>query len=113
MNNNNNGEPFRNNMPTRRNSIGISICIRDDQGSFVLAKNEWFSPILDVNTGEAIDLLHALKWVQELQLENVDFELDSKNVVAKFHSKARDIFGSRGSMLFFAGIDFIRVGKSG
>ncbi|XP_045822258.1 uncharacterized protein LOC123915155 [Trifolium pratense] len=77
----------------RRNRTWIGICIRDDQGSFVLAKTEWFSPILDINTEEAVGLLHALKWVQELQLENVDFELDSKNVVAKFHSKARDISG--------------------
>jgi ribonuclease HI len=75
---------------------GIDICIRDDQGSFVLTKIEWFAPILDVDTGEAVGLLHALKWVQELQLKNVDFEFDSKNVVAKFHSKARDISRSVG-----------------
>ncbi|GAU25475.1 hypothetical protein TSUD_71290 [Trifolium subterraneum] len=38
----------------RRNRTEIGICIRDDQGSFVLAKTEWLSPILDVDTGEAV-----------------------------------------------------------
>ncbi|KAK2425311.1 hypothetical protein QL285_035568 [Trifolium repens] len=54
---------------------------------FVLAKTEWLSPITDVDIGEALDLLSALNWVHDLRLENVDFELDSKNVVTSFHSK--------------------------
>ncbi|PNY03840.1 cytochrome p450 [Trifolium pratense] len=71
----------------QHNKVGIGICIRDDQGRFVLAKTEWLSPITDVDIGEALGLLSALNWVHELQLENVDFELDSKNVVTSFHSK--------------------------
>jgi hypothetical protein len=57
------------------------MCIRDDQGIFVLAKTEWLSPITDVDIGEVLGLLSALNWVHDLRLENVDFELDSKNVV--------------------------------
>ncbi|GAU35225.1 hypothetical protein TSUD_205010 [Trifolium subterraneum] len=72
------------------NKVGIGVCIRDDQGSFVLAKTEWFSPITNVDIGEALGLLHAMKWIQDLQLEHVDFELDSQIVVTKFHSKNRD-----------------------
>lgn len=34
--------------------VGIGICIRDDEGVFVLARTEWFSPMLDVDTGEAL-----------------------------------------------------------
>jgi ribonuclease HI len=41
--------------------------------------------------GEALGLLHAINWVHELQLENVDFELDSENVVTKFHSSREDM----------------------
>jgi ribonuclease HI len=71
----------------QQNKVGIGMCIRDDQGRFVLAKTEWLSPITDVDIGEALGLLSALNWVHDLQLENVDFELDSKNVVTSFHSK--------------------------
>jgi ribonuclease HI len=46
-----------------------------------LAKTEWLSPVTDVDIGEALGLLSALNWVHDLRLENVDFELDSKNVV--------------------------------
>ncbi|CAJ2645584.1 unnamed protein product [Trifolium pratense] len=71
----------------QQNKVGIGMCIRDDQGRFVLAKTEWLSPITDVDIGEALGLLSALNWVHDLQLENVDFELDSRNVVTSFHSK--------------------------
>jgi hypothetical protein len=48
---------------------------------------EWFSSICDVDIGEALVLLSALNWIHELQLENADFELGSKNVVTRFHNK--------------------------
>ncbi|GAU38127.1 hypothetical protein TSUD_318140 [Trifolium subterraneum] len=35
------------------NKVGIGTCIRDDQGRFVLAKTEWFSPTCDVEMDEA------------------------------------------------------------
>ncbi|GAU29382.1 hypothetical protein TSUD_31890 [Trifolium subterraneum] len=41
--------------------VGIGTCIRDDQGRFVLAKTEWFSPTCDVEMGEAQGLLHAFR----------------------------------------------------
>jgi hypothetical protein len=34
------------------NKVGINLCIRDDQGQYVVAKIEWYSPILDVDTDE-------------------------------------------------------------
>jgi hypothetical protein len=67
------------------------MCIQDDQGRFVLAKTEWMSPIIDTDIGEALGLLSALNWIHDLQLENVDFELDSKNVVTSFHSKRNNM----------------------
>jgi ribonuclease HI len=76
---------------TNHNKVGIGMCIRDDQGRFVLAKMEWLTPIHDVDLGEALGLLHAINWIHELQLENVDLELDSKNVVTKFHSRKEDM----------------------
>ncbi|GAU34524.1 hypothetical protein TSUD_393980 [Trifolium subterraneum] len=68
------------------NKVGIGICIRDDQGRFVIARTEWLTPIMEVEVGEAIGLLHALKWVEELQISDMDFEVDCKRVVDSLHS---------------------------
>jgi hypothetical protein len=38
------------------NGVGISMCNRDDQGSFVLAKSEWISPFLKLIYEEALGL---------------------------------------------------------
>jgi len=38
------------------NMVGIGICIRDDQGEFVLAKTDCFSPLCDVDVGEDVGL---------------------------------------------------------
>ncbi|KAK2375403.1 hypothetical protein QL285_076294 [Trifolium repens] len=65
----------------------LGMCIRDDEGRFVLAKTIWKSPICNVDLGEALSLLYAIRWVQELQLVNVDFAMDSKTVVDQFHAK--------------------------
>jgi hypothetical protein len=48
------------------NKGGISLCIRDDQGQFVVTKTKWYSPVLDVDTGEVSGLLRAMKWVKDL-----------------------------------------------
>jgi hypothetical protein len=66
--------------------VGIGMCIRDDHGRYVAAKTEWLSPILDVEIGEAMRLLSALKWVDELQLRDMDFEMDCKRVVDCLYS---------------------------
>ncbi|GAU49592.1 hypothetical protein TSUD_407630 [Trifolium subterraneum] len=68
------------------NKVGIGICIRDDQGRFVIARTEWLTPIMEVEVGEAMGLLHALKWVEELQISDMDFEVDCKRVVDSLHS---------------------------
>ncbi len=63
------------------------MCIRDAEGVFVLARTEWFSPITDVDIGEAIRLLKAMEWVRDLHLWNMDFEVDSKTVVDNIYGK--------------------------
>ncbi|CAJ2674072.1 unnamed protein product [Trifolium pratense] len=73
------------------NQVGIGICIRDDEGRYVLAKSMWLSPICNVDIGEALGLLHAIKWVSELQLDAVDFALDSKLLVDYFNKGGCDI----------------------
>jgi len=44
----------------QHNRVGIGMCIRDDQGDFVLACIEWYSPILEVDTWEALRVLHEM-----------------------------------------------------
>jgi hypothetical protein len=63
------------------NKVGISMCIRDGQGRFVCARTECFEPILDVDVSEALGLLSALRWIDELQLRDMDIEMDCKRVV--------------------------------
>jgi hypothetical protein len=36
--------------------------------------------------------MSTLQWVRELQLTNIDFELDAKVVVDKFHSNKIDLY---------------------
>jgi hypothetical protein len=40
-------------FPPNSNRVGIGICIRDDQGAFILAKTEWFTPKCELHLGEA------------------------------------------------------------
>ncbi|PNX54968.1 cytochrome p450, partial [Trifolium pratense] len=61
-------------------------CMRDDQDRFVLAKTEWIAPCIDVELGEALGLLSALQWVNNLHLHNMNFEMDSKRAVDCLYS---------------------------
>jgi len=70
---------------TSMNRCGIGICIRDEEGQFVRAKTLWFSPMCLVDVGEALGLYHAMRWVNELRLPNVDFEVDLKRVADYFN----------------------------
>ena len=72
------------------NMVGIGICIRDDQGDFVMAKTDCFSPLCDVDVGEVVGLHIALHWVSDLHYDNVEFVLDSKSVVQRFNSNLSD-----------------------
>ena len=70
------------------NRTGIGICIRDHDGSFVLAKMLTHPCFLLVDVGEALGLFSALQWLRDMQFDNVDFETDSKLTVdAKFLKK--------------------------
>lgn len=65
--------------------VGIGICIRDANGTFVLARIECFGPLCEIHVGEALGLLSTLDWVHVLNLGPVDFELDAKKVVDSFN----------------------------
>jgi ribonuclease HI len=70
---------------------GIGVCVRDDSGAFVLAKVLQFDHVFPVAVGEALGLYHALQWMQDMQFDNIDFELDSKIARDAFHSHTVDV----------------------
>jgi len=72
------------------NRTGIGICIRDQDGSFVLAKTVMHPCFLPVDVGEALGLFSALQWLSDMQFDNVDFETDSKLTVDAFLSDRND-----------------------
>jgi hypothetical protein len=61
------------------NKVGIGMRIRDSEGNHVRSKTMWFSPLCPVDIGEALSLYHVIRWINELQLTNVDFEVDSNS----------------------------------
>jgi hypothetical protein len=74
-----------------RNILGIGMCIRDDESLFVLPKAMWFLLVCSVDVGEALELYHVIRWINDLQLTNVDFEVDSKRVDDYFRSGIGDL----------------------
>ena len=74
-----------------RNRTGIGICLRDDEGAFVLAKTMSVSPMSSVHVGEALGLLYAMQWMQDMHFDNVDFVLDSKITMDAFHTRRIDV----------------------
>jgi hypothetical protein len=66
------------------NCMGIGNCVRDNDEAFVLAKTMSLSPLCSVLMGEALGLYHAIDWLSDMQMENVDFVIDSKTTVTLF-----------------------------
>jgi hypothetical protein len=63
------------------NKVRIGMSIKDDHEWYMTSRTEWIEPILYVEIREATGLLCALKWVDELQLKDIDFEMNCKIVV--------------------------------
>ena len=76
---------------TPLNKVGFGACIRDADGNFVASRTALLSPSLDVAMGKALGLLHAMQWVIELNLVNMDFGTYSK-VVAYSIYKGDGVF---------------------
>jgi hypothetical protein len=73
------------------NKTGIGICIRDAEGTFVLAKTLHFSPRCSVPLGEAMWLFFAIQWLRDLRMDHIDFALDSNIVTEAFHHQRPDV----------------------
>ncbi|KAK2394517.1 hypothetical protein QL285_056337 [Trifolium repens] len=73
------------------NRTDIGMCIRDAEGTFVLAKTLHFSPRCSVPLGEAMGLFFAIQWLRDLRLDHIDFALDSKIVTEAFNHQRPDV----------------------
>jgi len=76
---------------SHHNRTGIGVCVRDSEGTFVLAKIFTYPCTVTVDVGEALGLHSALQWLSDMQFENVDFETDSKLTVDAFRSDRTDL----------------------
>ncbi|XP_075507369.1 uncharacterized protein LOC142544190 [Primulina tabacum] len=81
---------------TNNNAFGLSSVLRDENGEFMACRvqHELGNPM--VKECEVLALINAITWIQEMNLTNVIFELDAKNVVDAINSPADDAteFGS-------------------
>ena len=75
---------------SRLNRTGIGICVRDADGTFVLAKAFSHPCTVSVEVGEALGLHSALQWLSDMRIDNVDFETDSKLTADAFLSNRND-----------------------
>jgi len=73
------------------NCIDIGICVRDDNEAFVPAKTMSFTPLCFVPVGEPLDLFNVIKWLSDMQMDNVNFVMDSKTINDDFHSNKPDV----------------------
>jgi len=73
------------------NRTGVGICLRDDEGTFVLAKTVNFEGVYSLEVREALGLFHAIQWLSDMQMDNIDFEVDSKITKHAFTAKRDDI----------------------
>jgi len=75
----------------RLNRTGIGICVRDVDDTFVLAKTISHPCTVSMEVGEALGLHSALQWLSDTQIDNVDFETDSKLTVDAFLSNRNNL----------------------
>jgi len=68
------------------------MCVRDEGGVFGLAKVIQLLVMHNVIVGEVVGLYHALEWLSDMRLDNVDFALNSKSTVDAFNNPRPDIY---------------------
>ncbi|XP_075479010.1 uncharacterized protein LOC142519880 [Primulina tabacum] len=66
---------------TSSNRFGLSGVLRDENGEFIACRMQHNAGNPAIKECEALALLQAITWIKEMELANVIFELDAKNVV--------------------------------
>jgi ribonuclease HI len=73
------------------NKTGIGICIRDEDGTFILAQSIPILPNCPVVMGEALALYKAIEWLSDMSFDSVDFCSDSKTITDAFNKNRVDV----------------------
>lgn len=63
------------------NTFGVGICLRGHQGDYICPRTFHSKGVPNPRTAEAWGLLQAMKWISDLQLWKVIFEVDCKVVI--------------------------------
>jgi hypothetical protein len=48
----------------------------------------YFTPLCSVDVGEVFGLYYVIRWIHELRLANVDFDLDLKKMIDYFNKSS-------------------------
>jgi len=67
------------------NRTRIGMCVQYEEGTFVLEKTLYVSPMYLVYVGEVLGLFYVLQWLSDMQFDKGDFVLDSKLTTYTFH----------------------------
>lgn len=73
------------------NAFGISLCLRDAQGTFIKAFSEVHQGIPKPEEAEAVALYRAIQWAQQFQIQNIIFETDCKMVSDNIQSRNKGL----------------------
>ncbi|KAK6126674.1 hypothetical protein DH2020_039582 [Rehmannia glutinosa] len=68
-------------LSRHKNSTGIAMVVRDDNGEFVVARTVVFQGLYEVREAEAIGIREALSWTKNLGFQQLIIETDAKYVV--------------------------------
>ncbi|XP_075475775.1 uncharacterized protein LOC142511746 [Primulina tabacum] len=81
---------------TDNNTFGLRCILRDENGDFMTCRVQHAPGNPMVKECEVLHLFNAITWIKEMNLTNVIFELDAKNVVDAIKSPDNDTteFGS-------------------
>lgn len=67
------------------NTTRIGMCVRYKEGTFVLEKTLYVSPMYSVYAGEVLGLFYGLQWLSDMQFDKGDFVLDSNLTTYTLH----------------------------
>jgi len=73
------------------NITDLGMCIRNEEGVFVLAKVIPLLVMHNIVVGKVVGLYHALEWLSDMRIDNADFAVDSKSTVDAFNNPRPDI----------------------
>ncbi|XVF78193.1 hypothetical protein PTKIN_Ptkin14bG0110300 [Pterospermum kingtungense] len=73
-----------------QNRVMFRMCIRDEYGSFAVARSSWTCTNMSVK-GEVTGLLHALEWVTPMGFDKVLSEMDCKGAVDAIRKGGNDV----------------------